>query len=86
MVTESVHVGEYGMVGGNVKLVLGARVPARSIVAMGSTVIAGLIDEDALYAGSPAILKKRVAGSYFDRGVGPVPAALPMSSFEEAPS
>ena len=76
MVTDRVEVGEYSMVGGNAKLVLGARVPPRSVVAMGSTVIAGLQTESSLYAGSPAVLKKALgAGSYFCRSAGPVPAA-----------
>lgn len=58
MTTGSIIVESYSMVGSNVKLVMGASVPARSIVAMGSIVTPGLTETDRLYAGSPAVAKK----------------------------
>ena len=75
MVTGPVHIGHHAMVGGNVKIVLGARIPSRSVVAMGATVIAGLEQDCSLYAGTPAVLKKRLlVGDYFERSVVPCPA------------
>ena len=72
--TEPIIVGDYAMVGGNTKLVLGSRVPDRSVVAMGSVVRKGLLEPDALYAGVPAVFKKSMPeGAYVVRRVGPVP-------------
>jgi acetyltransferase-like isoleucine patch superfamily enzyme len=72
--TEPIIVGDYAMVGGNTKLVMGARVPDRSIVAMGSVVTRGLQQPGALYAGAPALFKKEVpGGEYAARKVGAVP-------------
>ena len=67
-------VGDYAMVGGGCNLVMGAVVPAYSVVAMGSVVIKGLERTHALYAGAPAKFKKVVAaGAYASRRHGAVP-------------
>lgn len=71
--TSPIHIGQYAMVGGSCKFVLGATVPEYSVVAMGSVVTAGLTEASALYAGVPARLKKAVPhGEYAKRRVGPV--------------
>ncbi|TFC12024.1 hypothetical protein E3O19_13810 [Cryobacterium algoritolerans] len=76
--TKSIEIGEYAMVGGSCSLVLGARVPPYSVVAMGSVVIAGLTESHALYAGAPAKFKKRLdAGVYANRERGPVQPRRP---------
>jgi acetyltransferase-like isoleucine patch superfamily enzyme len=70
--TAPIVIGDRAMVGSNCHLVYGAVVPARSVVAMGSVVIPGLLEEDTLYAGTPARGKKRVSGTYFRRSIGKV--------------
>lgn len=50
----SVSVGDYCLIGSNVKLVPGAQVPNRSLVGMGSVVLGGLTEPGRLYAGVPA--------------------------------
>jgi acetyltransferase-like isoleucine patch superfamily enzyme len=71
--TAPVVVGSYAMVGGSVKFVLGATVPDRSVVAMGSTVVQGLHKPGALYAGTPAAFKRDLEpGYYVERTHGPI--------------
>lgn len=71
--TASIEVGDYAMVGGSTSVVLGARVPAHSVIAMGSVVIKGLTETYCLYAGSPARPKKKLSpGKYSTRAQGPV--------------
>ncbi len=77
-------IGDYALVGSNVKLVPGAHVPDRSLVAMGSVVIPGLDATDSLYRGVPATpAAKRLVGKYFSRPRGPVD--LPTSDVQEPP-
>jgi len=74
MDTAPIVLGDHSMVGSNCKLVLGATVPARSVVAMGSVVVPGLKEPDSLYAGAPAVRKKAVdIGRYGSRVSGAVP-------------
>lgn len=74
LVTSAMEVGEYSMVGGNVKLLPGARVPARCVVGMGSVVAKGLEQTDALYVGAPARFKKTIdIGEFGRRDVGTLP-------------
>jgi len=73
--TAPIVVGKYAMLGGGCNLVLGAIVPAYSVVAMGSVVIKGLTETHSLYAGAPAKFKKPVPeGAYAKRKFGAVPA------------
>ncbi|WP_104165759.1 hypothetical protein [Cryobacterium sp. N22] len=70
-----IRVERYAMLGGSCSLVMGATVPAHSVVAMGSVVTRGLDTPYALYAGVPARFKKLVpAGDYSTRTHGAVPA------------
>lgn len=74
LVTTAMEVGEYSMVGGNCKLLPGARVPARCVVGMGSVVAKGLEQTDSLYVGSPATFKKTIdIGEFGRRSVGTLP-------------
>jgi acetyltransferase-like isoleucine patch superfamily enzyme len=52
--TASIWIGDRSLVSSNVCITPGARVPARSLVAMGSVVLPGLTEEGVLYAGVPA--------------------------------
>jgi len=71
--TAPIVIGEYAMVGGSCNFVMGSCVPARSVVALGSTVIPGLVEEMSLYAGTPAREKKHLnSGAYFVRQSGKV--------------
>lgn len=66
-----VVIDEYCFVGSNVKLVPGAKVPSRSVVAMGSVVTRELDQPGMLYAGAPARPIRRVDhGAYFLRHDG----------------
>ena len=66
-----VSIGCYCLVGSNVQIVPGTRIPDRSVIAMGS-VVAGVLEEPgSLYAGVPARHVKRLAdGAYFARREG----------------
>ena len=69
----SVAIGDYCFIGSNVKMVPGACVPDRCVVAMGSVVSGPLPRPNVLYAGVPARLVKEIqAGAYFGRSNGPV--------------
>lgn len=71
--TAPIVVGEYAMVGGSVKMVLGARVPARSVIAMGAVVVKGLTDEGFLYAGVPATSRRPIdMGRFGSRSTGKI--------------
>lgn len=73
----AVTIGEYSLVSSSVKVVPGAVVPSFSVVAMGSVITPGLVQENALYAGVPAVLKRRdLDGKYFHRSHGPVEPRL----------
>ena len=73
-------IGDYALVGSNVKLVPGAHVPERSLVAMGSVVIPGLEAPAALYRGVPATRAKDLPpGRYITRESGPVDLPSPAS-------
>lgn len=89
--TAPIEIGEYAMVGGSCRFVMGSQVPPRSVVAMGSTVIRGLEAVERLYAGTPARSKKELPSNaaYFmrvDGKVHPRPAgnrgsdSIPVSS------
>ncbi len=67
-----VEIGSYCLISSNVSLAPGASVPARSLVAMGAVVVGQLASEGYLYAGVPAVEKRPVSGTYFDRQVGEV--------------
>jgi acetyltransferase-like isoleucine patch superfamily enzyme len=63
-----VRVGDYCLVGSNAKLVPGASIPDRCVIAMGSVVAGALPDAGHLYAGVPARAVKPVEdGLYFTR-------------------
>lgn len=72
--TAEIVIGDYAMVGGSCNFVMGSQVPARSVVAMGSTVLKGLTSTETLYAGTPARAKKElpVNADYFTRINGKV--------------
>lgn len=76
LVTSPIIIGEYAMVGGSCDFVLGAVVPDRSIVGMGSVVLRGLEQPGGLYVGNPAKYKRPSdLGAYGRRSVGAVPPA-----------
>lgn len=77
LIARPIKIGDYAMVGGNSNLVLGAEVPSHSLVAMGSTVVRGLTETRAFYAGTPAKYRKAVEGEFFHRAQGEV---LPMKN------
>ena len=68
--TAPVEIGERCLISARVNLTPGSFVPARSLVAMGSTVLPGLTEPGQLYAGVPARAKRAVSGAHFDRGQG----------------
>lgn len=73
LLADTIRVGDYAMVGACTGLVMGANVPSYSVIALGSTVIAGLQEERSLYAGTPARFKKTiVSAKYWHRASGPV--------------
>lgn len=73
LLADSIQVGDYAMVGSSSNLVMGSSVPNYSVVAMGSTIIAGLEQERSLYAGTPAVRKKGIAhAKYWSRPTGRV--------------
>jgi carbonic anhydrase/acetyltransferase-like protein (isoleucine patch superfamily) len=74
-------IGDRSIVGSNVKLVPGAHVPPRSVVAMGSVVTPGLTEPDSLYCGVPAKRAKDIPpGRFIARQSGPVELPLPYGS------
>lgn len=65
---QPVSVGDYCFVGSNTKIVPGASIPDRCVIAMGSVVAGALPDEGFLYAGVPArAVKPLENGLYFTR-------------------
>jgi acetyltransferase-like isoleucine patch superfamily enzyme len=62
---DSIRVGNYVMIGGNTKVVMGSVVPDRSVVAMGACVVPGLSEGEALYAGVPARFKKKISDAAY---------------------
>ncbi len=81
--TAPVELGDYVLISSNVCLTPGSRIPSSSLIAMGAVVVGTLEAEGALYAGVPAVLKRRGIGdgAYFTRTEGVVrraarPAAL----------
>jgi acetyltransferase-like isoleucine patch superfamily enzyme len=76
-------IGPFSLVSSNVKMTPGSRVPARSLVAMGSVVASGLSEPQCLYAGVPAVAKKKLPDcAYFHRTVGSVRPGHTHSSTE----
>jgi len=73
-----VTIGDYCFIGSNAKVVPGARIPDRCMIAMGSVVVGTLPDSDAVYAGVPARPVKAVGGAFFTRTTGD--AGIPGSS------
>jgi acetyltransferase-like isoleucine patch superfamily enzyme len=71
-VSAAVHIGQYSLIGSNVKFVPGSSVADRSVVGMGATVVGSLEESGSLYAGCPARRLRRVDGTYFTRSVGVV--------------
>jgi carbonic anhydrase/acetyltransferase-like protein (isoleucine patch superfamily) len=73
LLADTIKVGDYAMVGACTGLVMGSAVPSYCVIAMGSTVIAGLEQERSLYAGTPARFKKTIqSAKYWERPAGPV--------------
>lgn len=60
-----VTIGDYCLVSSNVKIAPGARIPDRSVVAMGAVVVGDLGEPGMLYAGVPARRVKEVGGGAF---------------------
>lgn len=74
LVTKSISVGEYAMVGSNATFVPGAEVPPYSVVAMGSIVAGHLPVDHSLYTGVATQLRRPVPpGEYHIRTSGAVP-------------
>lgn len=71
---KGVRVGSFVLMGSNTKIVPGADVPDRVLIAMGSVLARGADEEMALYAGSPARVVRRFSSddlpAYFRRPVG----------------
>lgn len=74
-VTKPVSIGDYCMVGSDVKFVPGARVPSYCVVGMGAVVTKRFEDPYCLIAGNPARVVRRLApdSAYFCRSVGHIP-------------
>jgi acetyltransferase-like isoleucine patch superfamily enzyme len=72
--TRATRIGDYCFVSSNVCLTPGARIPDRSVIAMGAVVVGDLAPAGALYGGVPArVLRATVdTGSYFRRTRGHV--------------
>lgn len=73
-VASGCEIGQYSLVSSNAKLVPGARIPNKSIVAMGAVVAKGLSATHQLYAGVPARAVRQLPpeADYFKRSQGPV--------------
>jgi acetyltransferase-like isoleucine patch superfamily enzyme len=69
-VCKSIQIGERTMLSSNIKVTPGAVVGARSIVAMGSVLIAEIYPSGSLIAGVPGKVKGSREGLWFDREVG----------------
>lgn len=52
--TDPITIGQYTMLGACVQVILGANIPAYSVVAMGALVTRGLTTERMIYGGAPA--------------------------------
>lgn len=71
--TAPIIVGRRVMAGSSINLVLGAVVPDRAVIAMGSTVVRGLTEEQALYGGTPAKLLRHLPElPFMTRTQGPI--------------
>lgn len=82
-----VKIGDFCLIGSNVKIIPGASIPDRCLVGMGAVVVGELKQPDALYAGVPARLIKGLVGrAYFKRTSGYVPFSAPQSGSAEPES
>jgi acetyltransferase-like isoleucine patch superfamily enzyme len=70
MTSGSITIGAYAMVGSNSILRMGARVPDRSVVALGACVVSDLQESETLYAGTPARAKRRLVDQEYWRRDG----------------
>ena len=67
-----ITVGDYSMICSNSIIVPGGtKIGDRSVIAMGSVVKSGQYEDDSLYAGNPAVFKKRTNGEWFNRSTQP---------------
>jgi len=73
-ICKSIQIGERTMLSSNIKVTPGAVIGARSIVAMGSVLIAEVYPSGCLLAGIPAKVKGSRDGLWFDRVSGIVHA------------
>lgn len=66
---QSIEIGEYALVSSCVKVVAGATIPDRSLVAMGSVITRAPLDPQTLIAGVPARSKAKLSpeSKYFAR-------------------
>lgn len=66
---ESVSIGEYSFVGTNATILMGAQLPARSVLGAGSTLMRGATSPGPgfLWVGNPAKPKRPIDGEFFRR-------------------
>jgi acetyltransferase-like isoleucine patch superfamily enzyme len=70
---DSVTIGDYCLINSDVRIAPKARIPDRSIIAMGAVVVGELPESDMLYAGVPATPRKKIPdSSWFTREIGPL--------------
>ena len=68
-----IQIGDYTIIGSNCVVVPGGtRIGKRNLFAMGSVIAAGDYADDSLFAGVPAIFKKKITGKHFERDIGAV--------------
>lgn len=66
-----IEIGPFTLIGSNVRMTPGSRVPARCLIGMGAVVTGRLREEQALYAGVPAEVRRRLPdGEYYHRAHG----------------
>ena len=67
---DAITIGEGCLINSNVRITPGCTITDRVLVAMGAVVAQDLESTLTLYAGVPAVPKKRIDGPYFHRSVG----------------
>ena len=67
--TAPIRIGAYCLVNANVCITPGRVIADRVVIAMGAVVVEDLDSELTLYAGVPAVAKKKIQGDFFSRTV-----------------